>query len=104
MRESTSDLPSYEVLESFELGTGEVVGEVLVESTSRETPVSEREDVARRIGDREGFDQVTLYCSREAQQANSSASFAATHPDAMRTCYLGDLRGGTFVPGESVFP
>lgn len=42
--------------------------------------------------------------SREAQRANMSASFAEQHPDAMRTCYLGDGKGGEFQPGERIYP
>lgn len=103
-REASVEVPEYEILNSFELLTGDVIGEVLIASFSRETPAQTRANVAAAIAKREKLDEVTLYCSRDAQRANMSASFAEEHPDALGTCYLGSWEDGEFQPGEENFP
>ena len=103
---STADvvIPDYTVLEVVNQFNGDRIGDVLIPTLDRKTPVSRRADIVKEIARREKFTSVNLYCSRDAFSANFSSSFAEEHPDALRTCLLGTLLGAEFIPGESVFP
>ena len=67
-------------------------------------PVEIREQTIREIARNEGFTSASLYCSRDAFKADISASFARSHPNALKTCYLGGLHSGRFLPGEVLYP
>ena len=97
-------IPDYTVLEIVNQFNGDRIGDVLIPTLDRQTPVSRRAVIVKEIARREKFTSVNLYCSRDAFSANFSSSFAEGHPDALRTCLLGTLLGGEFIPGESVFP
>lgn len=101
----SSDLPSYEVLYSMRLlSNGRIYGEVLMESLSRKTPVEIRENLSRKIAIQEKLDDLDLFNSREAYQANNSASYLKDHPNALRKGFLGSFKEGKFMAGEDVFP
>jgi hypothetical protein len=97
-------LPQYVVIEKMNRLDGVMVADVLIESYSRETPVAERTRAAKGIAEKERFDQVSVYCKREAQKAQYSVSFQQSHPDALKTGYLGSYEDGSFTPGEKYFP
>jgi hypothetical protein len=97
-------LPEYEIIDETLLISGEKVGEVLIQSFSRNTPVSEREKVLREIAKIKGYEKAYLYSTRESQKANFSDSFRKKHPDALKTGYLGSLNKGNFIPGEEIYP
>ena len=103
-KRSDPALPKYEVLSRFKLmQNGRVYGDVLVPSLSRTTPADRREKLARAICKHERLDDIDLYSTKEAQKANLSASYAESHPDALREGFLGSLKDGTFLAGE-VYP
>ncbi len=77
---------------------------MLIASLSRKTPAAERERVARGIAAAEGFDELSIYSTEDAQKANVSASFAKAHPRAMKEGFLGSLREGKFTAGEELYP
>ena len=103
-RATSKSLPAYTVLSSYKKISGGKFGDILVPSFSRKTPVKTREAVFRAIAAKEGINDVTFYTTEEAYKANISASFARTHPDAMRKGLLGILQGGVFTAGESRYP
>ena len=45
-----------------------------------------------------------LYSTRDAYEANMSASYLRSHPNALRVGFLGTLDAGSFTPGERTFP
>ena len=79
-------LPEYSVLEyvvqGIGLTEGRISGDILIPSFSRRTPVSERERVAILIAKSEGFHDIHVYATREAQEANLNADYAKKHPSA----------------------
>ena len=95
-REETAQLPAYTIIDRVNLAVGGRHGDVLVISFSKSTPTAERERVLRSIAAKEGFTQADLYCSREAFEANMSASYARSHPGALDRCFLGRLEKGSF--------
>ena len=98
-RAAAGDLPAYTVLFSVDLADGSGrMGNVLVPSLSRSTPISKRESVAKAIAGREGFVEVYLYRTEDAYKADMSSSYAKAHPDALKSGYLGMLRRGKFNP------
>jgi hypothetical protein len=103
-RSEDSALPAYTILFQMEKLGGGRYGDVLVPSVSRETPAKERETLARAIASREGFDDVTLYSTEDAYEANMSSSYASAHPNAMRDGFLGMLQDGVFTAGEVLYP
>ncbi len=102
-RAASEDLPAYEVIDAFETIGGDKYADVLITSISRETPAEERERIARRIASGEGLHGLGLYCSKEAREANYSASFAESNPDALRSCALGQLEGTEFNPYDELY-
>ena len=99
-----SEIPDYTVLDVVDQPQGGTYGDVLTFSLSRETPAAERARIARTIAEREGFQELSLYCSREAWEANFSAEAQEKYPNALSNCLLGSLKGREFTPGESVLP
>lgn len=97
-------LPEYDVIFTVKQMNGRVYGEILVPSLSRSASVEEREQLARDICKHETLDDIDMYMTEDAQKANTSSSFAREHPNALREGFLGSLRDGNFVPGESLFP
>lgn len=96
--ERALDAIQYEVLDRTQLsdGSGEELVEVLVESFSRRTPVTERERIMRVIAGEENCKFVRLYCVREAMKANYSESAKRENPGVLEAGYLGDYRYGMF--------
>lgn len=101
---SNSGILNYEIIDEIKLMSGEMMGEVLISSFSRNTPASERERVIREIAKKKNYDRVDLYCTVDAQKANYSDSYSTQHPDALRNGFLGSLRDGKFTPGEELYP
>jgi hypothetical protein len=102
-RAASEDLPAYTVLFSaFKLGGGgkQKFGDILVPSLSLKTTAKDRERIARRIAAQESLEDVTLYCTQEAYEANMSYSYDEAHPGAFRKGFLGKLEDGTFRAGE----
>ena len=97
-------IPQYTVLDIVDQLNGVRYGDVLAPTLSRETPAGRRADILKEVAKIEGLGDASLYCSREAFRANFSSSYAEEHPDALKTCLLGSMRGQRFTPGESVFP
>ena len=102
-RTAVSGTPAYRVLDTVDMTTGGRYGEILIASFSRQTPAAERESTLRTIMTREGFSRADLYCSEEAKRANSSSSYAASHPNALKTCFMGSIQDGAFTPGEALY-
>ena len=102
-RPAGGETPAYKVLDTVDMVTGGRHGEVLITSFSRQTPVAERESTLRAIMAKENFSRADLYCSEGAKKANSSSSYAAAHPNALKTCFLGSIQDGAFTPGEALF-
>lgn len=104
-RAASDKLPEYTVLMAREaMNHSDKFGDVLIPSYSRSTPASEREATARAIASKEGFTELSLYCTKEARQANLDWAYSEAHPEALRTGFLGSLRKEIFTPGETVFP
>ena len=104
-RGAEKEVPSYTVLFSVTRASGGgKLGEILVPSISRTAPAAEREALARRIATQESLAEVTIYSTEEAYKANGSESFSKAHPGALRSGFIGSLKDGVFVPGETVFP
>jgi hypothetical protein len=102
-RVETAELPRYEILSTLRQMSGRVWGDVLIESFSRGTPADEREAVIRQIAAREGLDDVSLYCSRDAYEADMSSPFAEAHPEALPKCGLGTLQNGRFESYDKLY-
>lgn len=102
-RPEEGDIPAYKVLDTVDMMVGGRAGEILITTFSRKTPAAERESTLRAIMAKENLSEAKLYCSEEAKKANSSASFAASHPNAMKTCFLGSIRDDAFTPGEALY-
>ncbi|MEN6578412.1 MAG: hypothetical protein ABFD90_18855 [Phycisphaerales bacterium] len=79
---SGASIPKYEVLETLRQLNGRESGSVLVASFSRQTPPAERERVARLIMAAEGFDDLYMYATREALEADNSTIYSRQHPEA----------------------
>jgi hypothetical protein len=99
-------LPKYEVLFRVKqyMGNKRIYGDVLIVSLSRATPAKKREQVARTICRQERLNDICLYSTRDAYEANMSASYSKSHPDALKKGFLGSLTDGKFVAGEVLFP
>jgi len=98
-------LPEFEILFRMkQMRNGRTYGDVLVPSFSRMTSVKVREDTVRAISKQERIDDITLYSTRGAYEANDSASYLDAHPNALREGLLGVLREGAFTPGETLAP
>ncbi len=100
-KERDDTLPGYRVLfkirvPDITMPDGRVFGDVLIPSLSPATPSKEREDIARRICRQERMDDISLYSTEEAYEANMSAIYRESHPDAMNTGYLGLIKDGKF--------
>ncbi len=95
-REKVNELPTYTIIEEVRLQNGGIYGSILITSFSKVTPLNIRESVLKRIAIKEGFLEASLYCTREAYQANLSSSFAAAHPNALKEGYLGHFKDGKF--------
>jgi hypothetical protein len=100
---TASETPGYQVLDTVDMLTGGRYGEILVTSYSRQTSIAGREATLRTIMAKENLSRADLYCSEDAAKANSSSSYAAAHPDALKTCFLGSIHDGAFTPGEAAF-
>jgi hypothetical protein len=104
-RAADENFPSYTILFSVKKidGSGKY-GDILVPSFSLKTPIAQREAFVRQIAKKEGFAELSLYSTKDAYQANMSASFLKTHPNALREGFLGMLQNGKFVAGEKLKP
>ena len=104
-REATDGLPAYTVLNATQNLSGEIAGNILVPSLTRKTPAQQREDVFRRIANREGLLTAAFYSSAEAYEADRSEAYAKSHPSALRKGSTGLLMWtGQFTPGEVLHP
>lgn len=95
-REDIEELPLYTILDQIKLVGGGIHGYVLIKSFSKSTPKDVCESVLIRIAEIEGFMEASLYCTREAYQANISTAYAEAHPDVLKEGYLGILKEGRF--------
>ncbi|MFC1601435.1 hypothetical protein ACFL34_03715 [Candidatus Sumerlaeota bacterium] len=93
-KERDLTLPEYEVL---------LYGDVLIPSFSRATPATTRESVARAIAKQDRLKDASFFSTRDAYQANMSASYLRSHPDAMKKGFLGSLRNGKFIAAEDLY-
>lgn len=97
-------LPEYIVMDTFKPLSGGTYGFVVVSEFSRDTPVIERETVLWAIMRKEGIIDASLYSTIDAYKADSSASYLRTHPDALRTGFLGTIESAHFTAGEEIYP
>jgi len=86
-------IPKYEVLETLRQLNGRESGSVLVPSFSRQTPYGERERVARLIMAAEGFDDLYMYTTRGALEADNSTIYSQQHPEAEKGRLGGIING-----------
>lgn len=103
-RKSSTSLPAYKVLYSNKMVSSRKFGDILIPSFSRQTPVTQRESTFRAIAKKEGLHNISFYSIENAYKANVSASFAKSHPNAMRNGFLGMIQGGKFIAGETLYP
>lgn len=103
-RETSESLPAYTVLYSNKMISSRKFGDILIPSFSRQTPAELREKNFHEIAKKEGLDNVSFYSSEDAYKANISASFAKSHPNALRNGFLGSLQNGKFIAGETLYP
>ena len=103
-RPASSDLPGYVVLfKTIDLKNN--LGDVLIESYSRNTSASVRETTFKAIAEKEGFTHGALYSTTDAYKADDSTSFLKSHPNAIREGFLGSLEeSGLFTPAEVLYP
>lgn len=102
--EQNPQLPEYVVLDSFVLMNGRVSGDVLVPSVPRSTSPAEIEQLAIDICQQENIDDIFLYCTEEAYEANLDGRYYEAHPNALRDGYLGSLSNGNFIAGSQLYP
>lgn len=102
--EINPDLPEYEVLDRIAMMNGRVYGDILVKSISRSTPADEIEQLAIDICIQENLDDVCLYCTEEAFEANLNMNYSEAHPNALRDGFLGSLNNGSFAAGNQLYP
>jgi len=95
-REEIDELPAYVIINQIELKSGGIHGDILITSFSTDTPTKVCESVLKCIAEKEGFTEASLYCTREAYQANLSSSYSEAHPNALKEGYLGHLKEGKF--------
>jgi hypothetical protein len=95
-REEVDELPEYIIIDQVELISGGIHGDILVTSFSKDTSINLCESVVKSIAKKEGFTEASLYCTREAYQANFSSSYAEAHPNALKEGYLGHLKEDKF--------
>lgn len=103
-RPATAEMPAYRILSTGHRTIGSKSGEVLIPTLSRTTSARDRESIARRIARLEGIDELSIYSSEEAYQANVSGPYAEQHPEALRRGLLGMIRSGAFTSGEEIVP
>jgi hypothetical protein len=101
---SVASIPAYRMLFANDKLGGGRFGDALIPSLSRKTPVAERERLARDIAQQERLTNLAIYSTEAAYEANTSASFLAKHPDALKHGFLGSLDENKFQPGEATFP
>lgn len=102
--EINPDLPEYEVLDRISQMNGRIYGDVLVPSIPRSTPTDEIEQLATDICIQENIDDICLYCTEEAFEANCSSNYSDAHPNALRDGFLGSLNNGSFMAGSQLYP
>jgi hypothetical protein len=96
-RPPSPELPEYEVLQVVqEYRSTRLYAEVLVPSLSPASDLEDKRRIARAIAELEGFDSMTVYCTREARKAHYNMDFATQNPDVLVQGYLGDLERGRF--------
>lgn len=95
-REEVDELPAYVIIDQIELISGGIHGDILITSFSKDTSIKVCESVLKSIAKKEGFTEASLYCTREAYQANLSSSYSEAHPNALKEGYLGHLKEGKF--------
>lgn len=101
-RPHPSHLPEYELLHAArEYGSNHLYAEVLVPSLSPTTPAAERSAIMRAIAQFEGFENGTLYCTRQAREAQYSMDYADRNPQALSQGLLGTYQHGHFEPYKS---
>jgi len=99
---ATSGLPPYTILFQVNIAGGKgKMGEVLIPSYSRSTPKEKREATAKQIARKEGFTDLILYSTYEAQKANNSSSYAQQSPTAMKNGFFGLTQKRNFYSGRS---
>jgi hypothetical protein len=98
-RPADKTVPAYKLVQRMKLIQGGELLTVIVKSLRPNAKVEELERVAKEIAQRENAagagQEVEIYCSEQALQADQSAKYSAAHPTATR-CILGTLRDGTF--------
>ena len=88
---------NYVILDQKETLNGDVYADILVKSYSpADTPVEIRKEVAIKIAEKGGFDQMCLYSTEEAQKANFSTTYARENPGALEEGFLGRYMKGEF--------
>lgn len=88
-------LPEYELLDKVNLINGQTFADVLIESYSQDTPSDSIQEALIYIAQELDVDEIFLVCSKDAQKANYSASFAEKHPEAT-DCVIGSFKNGKF--------
>lgn len=88
-REEVDELPAYVIIDQIELKSGGIHGDILITRFSKDTPIKICESILKSIAEIEGFTEASLYCTREAYQANLSSSYSEAHPNALEEGYLG---------------
>jgi len=91
-------LPKYSILDEVTLFSGGKYGDILITSFSRKTSLDELKSAAKEIARSEGFDEISLYSTKEAFKANFSSSYSESHPNALKNGYLGSYKDGVFTP------
>lgn len=91
-----NNIPSYEILDTVDLINGNKFAEILITSYSKNTPNIELEKISIEIAKKINVDEIVIYCSKEAQKANYSESYANEHPTAIEECVLGKFKDYSF--------
>lgn len=108
-KELVSMLPEYIVMfRVMQIHNNRRYGDVLITSLSRATSMEKREQIAHTICKQEYLDDICLYSTLDAYEANMSALYLKSHPDALEIGFLGFISGEStdykFVAGEVLFP
>jgi hypothetical protein len=91
-------VPRYQVVARVHLMSGGTFGDILLPSVRQNMPIDRLAAIALAIVSKENLVQAEFYRSESARKANSSASYAKTHPGALEKGHLGSIEDGQFKP------
>lgn len=95
-RKDEGNLPKYTIISKVKLnGTNNIMADIIISDYSRKTNPNTLKDTCDKIAKKEGFYQIYLYSTQEAQKAIYSESYSKEHPNAIQG-FLGSWENGNY--------